>query len=49
VARVASIQGSEGVARRGTAVAGIVVAIFGMLFCTFLAIGQWIVNSDTNL
>ena len=39
-------KGSRG---RGTAVAGIVVAILGMLFCTFGAIVQSILNSDSAL
>lgn len=37
-------KGSRG---RGTAVAGIVVAILGMLFCTFIAIVASILNHDT--
>jgi drug/metabolite transporter (DMT)-like permease len=37
-------RGSRG---RGTAVAGIVVAILGMLFCTFIAIVASILNHDT--
>jgi hypothetical protein len=39
-------KGSRG---RGTAVAGIVVAIIGMLFCTFGAVMTSILNSDSTL
>ena len=39
-------KGSRG---RGTGTAGIVLAIIGILFCTFGAIVQSILNSDTAL